>query len=515
MKKTKSIISAFLTVVLILSLFERTKAKVNYQGYETWTMKDASFFTNIKNGDKAKAKGGKNTLSTTGVQGMNVGEKYLYHAKIHHGEETAVSIFRTDIAKKDTIEMDCSGCYNAGHANDILVIIDKDNVKHLLITTAKKENPIASFKVKGNKLTFTGFIKLLYNKKPLYVSGVRLFERDSRKGIYYLLFKYKETFYHGQIKEAELSGKKTINIYQLAILDKKNAVFVNGKDFEKENKKYYRNLETWVGQGFAYNPKTKIVYTPYFSPTDGDVNLNSLLLYDVSKVFISRIIKREKDNSPVPVIFPLRTSYLLKASDRNYEGLEIEACGFRTGQGTKGDQKMYCNANIFSKNKPNIVEKISYHFTDKEHGGDAIFTFKNITSLNRTSVFDKSKKYFTVEYDGNGGKNVGKNGSTGPGKGYFDMSFPTRHVYGITSNLRPNYFEKKGKKFKGWSLYRKHDKRTLYRVNKSKVIWCTEKERKSKGSCKKAELAYYEDRQGVSMLSPYHKDTVIAKAMWI
>jgi hypothetical protein len=103
---------------------------------------DSSLFCNIKDGS-SKASDGK-SYSTTGVQGMNVGEKYIYSAKIHYNKPDvknkiiAVSIFRTDITTKKTKEMICSKCYNTGHANDILTIIDKKNVKHLLITTGKK-----------------------------------------------------------------------------------------------------------------------------------------------------------------------------------------------------------------------------------------------------------------------------------------------------------------------------------------------------------------------------------------
>jgi hypothetical protein len=362
---------------------------------------------------------------------------------------------------------------------------------------------LASYKVSGDNLTFTGYIILSYGGKSISVGGIREFERDTKNGIYYLLFKSGETFYHGQVKEADLSGKNNpkIKIYKLAYLDKKNAVFAKQSGFENDNKKYLKNLETWVSQGFTYSSRLKTVFIPYFAPTSGNVNLSSVLLYDVSKVFTSKVMKEKKDNSAIPVVFPLGTSYLLKASDKSYEGLEIESCGFRSGQGTKGDLKMYCNANVFLKNGSKGV-------------GDGIFTFKAMNSLNKTSVFNVSKKYYTVKYLGNGGENKGKNSSTGSGKGYFNMNDATRHVYGISSNLRPNYFVKKGKTFKGWSLYRNHDKRTLYRVNKNKVIWCTVAERSKNAECKKATLALYDDRQSVMMLSPYHNDVVEATAMW-
>ena len=142
--KRFSINSLLFCLFIIFSLHETTKAANTYNGYKTYTMKDAKILSKLPN-SSGKVSGV--TYSTTSVQGMNVGTTYIYNAKIYSGKQNVnvATIFRTTIDKGVTEEMEYysslsasspSTCTTAGHANDLLVVTAND-VNYLLAATCE------------------------------------------------------------------------------------------------------------------------------------------------------------------------------------------------------------------------------------------------------------------------------------------------------------------------------------------------------------------------------------------
>jgi len=493
MVKRNGIISALLFIGVLFSRYEMPKAIFTYKDVKTWTLTDAALLSTLPDNT---IKVGGNNYKTDGVQGMNVGKNFIYSAKVYTGNANvdAVTIYRTNVDKKSTVKMSCtSSCAHAGHANDLHVVTDKNDKNHLLAATSNADHAIASYTINDTTLTYTGYIRLRDTDGNLKsCSAVRHVKHAN--GIFYMLFKSGETFYHGQIKEADITGNKNtpkeIKIYKLAILDKKNGLFAKSGGYEN-----YKNMETWVGQGFFYNAKEKVIYAPYFEPRGNKTYLTTsvILTYDVSSIVTNAALNTKEDQNRV--IFPTVTSFLFKAGDKGWNGIEVESSGFRTSQTDNGDLKLYFNMNV------------------SPASNDGVYYFKNYKSgsINKKSVYDDSKKYYRVKYDGNGGTDEGTNST----QGFYSMNV-TRHIYGLSSNLRPNYFKNGKKTFQGWHLYRKSDKKKLYAYqenNEQKVKWCTDQENKDKTKgC--INLAVYKDKQSISKLSSVDGDLITLTAVW-
>ena len=260
-------------------------------------------------------------------------------------------------------------------------------------------------------------------------------------------------------------------------------------NFAKSSSSYgtYPNMETWVPQGFVYNPFEKTIYTPYFEPPkEGEISTTAIIMYYVEKVFTKENMDYKNDRDIL--VLPTKTSFYLKGTDFNSKckGLEVESCGFRTAQGTDGDLKMYINAN---------ANPLDY---------EAVYYLSYLSgSGNFKPIADSSTPIIIVHYDGNGGKDTGTNTVYG----YFSME-DTLHVRGIATNLRQNYFTKTGYTFEGWYLSRKSDGKWLYMDN-GNTLWYI-KDKQPKG----AYLALYEDRRAVAFLSAVDRDIVTCHAQW-
>jgi len=410
-------------------------------------------------------------------------------------------------------------CTEAGHANELLVVVKKTKTNYLLVTTNDKSHGLARYIIDGNHLYFTGYFKITdKDGKEMDFSAMKLLNQDDK--YFYFIFKSGETFYYGRIEdnntyfpEMPKDKKKNLNVdkihtfkvYQIATLDKKNAVFAtNSSTYVKEN------LETWIPQGFSYNSLEKRIYAPYFQPDSSKkyVANNVILTYDVSKVFTSKNMDY-KTNKNI-IVFPSTTSFILNSSDYTYtdgdkkkkklEGLEIESCGFRTGQGTTGDMKMYFSANVFP---------------DEYKVGKDVVTNEGIYSISYTSKkkeyhsVAEGKTYFNIRYDCTEGKNSGKNSTK---TGYFSMS-NTRHVYGLKTKLRPNYCTRSGYNFNGWYVYRSSDGTWLY-VNKNSRSDRKWYKKNKNPSNYKLENYTGDDLNHLSTLSKVNNDYITLYAQW-
>lgn len=218
------------------------------------------------------------------------------------------------------------------------------------------------------------------------------------------------------------------------------------------------------------------------------INTNVIITFYVGDVLTDSLM--DFSTNRTTLLFPTKTSFYLTASQysSSCSTLEVESAGFRTGQGTTGDLKLYINANA----SPVASFEGTYSLSYKSGAGDF------------TSIVDSNSVIFTVKYDANGGTDSGTNSSSGN----YKMS-STRHIYGVSTNLRPNYFTKSGYSFAGWYLTRKSDGKWLYFLADGSAKWYT------KGSQPTgARLALYENKRSVSKLTSVNGDTITCYAQW-
>ncbi|MBQ7646563.1 MAG: InlB B-repeat-containing protein, partial [Clostridia bacterium] len=498
MNRIPKIISAFLCVCFLITLFPkfcitRTDALISYNGYKTYTMKDSKVVSTLP--DKTLTYNGK-TYYTTGVQGMNVGTTYIYTAKINTStSDNIATLYRTTASSGATVEMNyypsvnassSSVCTTLGHAND-LQAVTVDSTVYLFSATIDAERGLSRFKVSGTNYYFTGYFKLVtIAGTNIYASSIRYFKHTG--GYFYFLIKYGESVYYCKIGENETGGTASnpteVKIYRIAILDKRNAICARSSSSAST----YDNLETWVGQGFFYNTSEKAIYAPYFMPDDDTIQTGIILRYYVGDVI--SLDNFDFETNKGTILFPTKTSFYLSSSDlgSSCTGLEIESCGFRSSQGTDGDLKMYINANGFPSSSYDAIYSLSY--TSGSADDTAI-------------AYQPSAVIYTVAYDANGGVDSG----TSTSAGNFSMS-STRHVKGITTKLRPNYFTRSGYTFEGWYLYRKSDKKWMYIYNGSKKWYA--KGEQPRG----AYLALFSDKASVTSLTDVNSDKITCYAQW-
>lgn len=463
-----------------------TTASYSYSGYKTWTMADASLLSIHAD----KSVGG---TTCTSMQGMNVGTTYIYTAK-RNSTDTYVKFARTNIDTGAVAYMSYysstsatteSGCDTCGHAND-MVVVTANSVNYMFVATTEKTTALTRLKISGTGLYFTGYFDLVNTSgSSITASSVRQYKHTG--GYFYLLIKNGETFYYCKIADTATGGSASsptkVICYKIFTIDKRNAIFA------KSNSSYgtYANMETWVNQGFGYNPSEKTIYVPMFKP-GSPINTNVIITFYVGDVLTDSLM--DFSTNRTTLLFPTKTSFYLTASQysSSCSTLEVESAGFRTGQGTTGDLKLYINANA----SPVASFEGTYSLSYKSGAGDF------------TSIVDSNSVIFTVKYDANGGTDSGTNSSSGN----YKMS-STRHIYGVSTNLRPNYFTKSGYSFAGWYLTRKSDDKWLYFLADGSAKWYT------KGSQPTgARLALYEDKRSVSKLTSVNGDTITCYAQW-
>lgn len=443
-------------------------------GYKTHTT--ASIFAKVAN----------RTLydkTCSGMQGMNVGTTYIYTAKIKT-DNSAVAIIRTNANTGDQVVMSYysslsatspSSCTTLGHANELTVVTKTENgkgVNYMYVATCADGLPgIARLKIDGTKLYFTGYFA------PTKTSG-STFNGGGIKGVYhsggyfYFLFKSGMTFYHCRISDSAAGGTKSkptaVTCYKAFTIDTRNAMFVSSSGKVST----LSGIDTWINQGFGYLTNTKSIYVPLFNGK----NDNAILSYDVSDYVTPEKLKEEKNCSDV--LFP--TVETFRISDSSLSLFEIEAAGFRTGQDTDGDLRLYFNTNASASAKEGIWRVSSY----------------NRTSSPAKSMVNADSITYTVKYNNNASNASG-------------TTKTTYHIKGISVKLRSNGFTRSGYTFAGWNLTRKSDGKWLYFTADGNAKWYT------KGSQPVgAHLALYEDGRKVSALTSVKGDTITCYAQW-
>ncbi len=505
MKKMLCFVSFILCISLLMPVFsvtavnitaeKETLAKIeladttsaySYNGYKTWTMDNATLLSIHAN----QTVGG---TSCTSMQGMNVGTTYIYTAK-RNSNDTYVSIARTTISSgavsymnyySSTSATSTSACNTCGHAND-LQVVTANNVNYMLVATSIKGNSISRMKISGTNLYFTGYFDTVNTSgTSMTVSSVRQYKHTG--GYFYLLIKNGETFYYCKIADTATGGTASnptkVTCYKLFTIDKRNAIFAKSNSSSGT----YANMETWVNQGFGYNPLEQTIYVPMFKP-GSPITTNVILTYNVADVLADDLM--DFSTNKTTLVHPTKTNFYLTASDTSSScnDLEIESVGFRTGQGTTGDLKMYINANA----SPVASYEGVYYLSYTSGSGDF------------TPIVDDNAVVYTVKYNANGGTDSGTNSSSGN----YKMS-STIHIKGISTNLRPNYFTRSGYTFAGWYLTRQSDGKWLYFKSNGSAAWY------DKGSQPvDARLALYEDKRSVSSLTSVDGDVVTCYAQW-
>lgn len=463
-----------------------TALAYSYNGYTTHTMSEATLLSVHAN----KTVGG---TTCSSMQGMNVGTSYIYTAK-RNSNDTYVSIARTTISSgavsymtyySSTSATTSSGCDTCGHANDLLVVT-ANSVNYMLAATSIKGNSISRMKISGTNLYFTGYFDTVNTSgTSITVSSIRQYKHTG--GYFYLLIKNGETFYYCKIADTATGGTASsptkVTCYKLFTIDKRNAVFAKSNSSAGT----YANMETWVNQGFGYNSLEKTIYVPMFKPSS-PITTNVIVTYYVGDVLTDELM--DFSTNKTTLVHPTKTNFYLTASgtSSSCNDLEVESVGFRTGQGTTGDLKMYINANASPVASFEGVYSLSYT------SGSGDFT----------SIVNDSSVVYTVKYNGNGGTDSGTNSSSGN----YSMK-QTIHIKGIKNNLRPNYFTYSGYTFAGWYLTRKSDGKWLYFDSDGGASWYTKGQQP-----KDARLALYEDKRAVSSLTSVDGDVITCYAQW-
>ena len=446
-------------------------------GYKTYLNSDTTFKWAIAN----STAGGN---ATTSMQGMNTGTTYIYTAKINNQDIDYTTIWRTNANTGDTIAMNyyastsatsASACRTAGHANDMNVVTT-NSVNYLFIATCQTGKALSRHKIDGNKLYFTGYFDLKKsNGSSISCGGFQCVKHTG--GYLYMLIKSGMTFYTCKIADTATGGSASnptpVTCYRLFTIDTMNAVFATS------NSSYATmdDLETWVNQDFSYSSDEGSIYVPLYNRS----NDNVILVYTVADLVTLANLQATTDRSNV--IFPCTLTFRVK--NTSYTQFEIENVGFRTGQGTTGDRKMYFNTNCSSASREGIFQ-MNY----------------NRNSYNLVSIVNENSIIYTVKYEGNGG--TVPDGT----ESYFKMN-STRHVYGIAVKLRPNSFARSGYTFAGWHLRRDSDQKWLYFDTSGTARWYLPGEQPAGYY-----LATYADGRKVAKLTTVNGDTVHCIAQW-
>lgn len=447
---------------------EINTASYTASGYKTYTLADCTMKWTVPN----TTEGG---TSCTAVQGMNTGTTYCYVAK-RNSDDTYCDITRINMNTGDKVVMSYYASTSAtteasmnclGHAND-LTVVGIDSVNYMYVATLWTVKAITRLKIDGTKLRFTGYFDLV-TSAGTSVTASAIKHVKTVDGYLYFLIKRGNTFYTCKIAETANGGSASsptkVTIYKIFTLDTRNAVFASSSTAYGT----IAGIENWTNQGFGYNKSEKVLYVPIW---DSDTpSRNVIITYNLSDTIDTWLTVTANQSKTV---FPTKTSFMIQ--DTAVSQFEMESVGFRTGQGTDGDLKMYFNINCSTLSKEGV-----YSCSYTSGSGD----FTPITD---------GKAVYTVKYNANGGS-----GTTSS----------TNHIYGINAKLRANGFTYSGYTFAGWYLYRSSDKKWLYRTASGSASWY------AKGSQPAgAVLALYSNQQSVGKLTTVDGDTVTCYAQW-
>ncbi len=485
--KHANIISALLCLLMLFpfaSALRINEVKAVYQtsGYTTYTMNDTTLKWTVETQTV-------NGVRCTAMQGMNVGTNYIYTYK---GESNNVygSIMRTNAKTGAQTVMKyyssltattASDCNTLGHGNEIVVCGSTENgatVHHMFVATTDDVKAIARLKIDGDGLYFTGYFDLVTTSgTSVNAHALRLIKTTG--GYHYFLIKRGSTFYYCKIATGDNGGTASaptkVTLYKLFTIDLRNAVFATSSTGYST----CENLESWTTQGFAYSKSEGVVYVPMWDHfIDGSRSV--IITFNVNEVITDARLEEARETTTL--LYPTVTNFLLTVPSE--EKFEIESCDFRTSQGTDGDLNLYFNTNSTTAANEGIFA-INY----KQGSGDF------------TPMVNESSILYTVKYNANGGVDSAPTSK-------FTMN-STRHIRGIKTKLRCNYFTREGYTFAGWNLTRASDGKWLYFDADGTARWY------SKGSQPLGSyLALYEDRRNVSALTGVNGDTVTCYAQW-
>ncbi len=443
-------------------------AVYSYNGQTTYTNSNCSLKWTVPNTTE-----GGNTMSA--MQGLNVGTTYCYTAKIdgsdaycdvtrinmNTGEKTVMAYYSSLTATSE------SSNNTMGHANDITVV-GIDGVNYMYVATMEKGTAITRLKIDGTKIRLTGYFKLVNaSGDSISVSAIKQVKVSG--GYAYFLLKSGNTFYSFKVSSTANGGSASnptaVNVYKVFTIDTRNAVFAKSNS----SASVYDNIEDWTNQGFGYNKSEGVIYVPIWDSSTPSRNV--VICYNI-KDNIDTWLETTKNLSNR--VYPTKTSFMIQ--NTSYSQYEIESVGFRTGQDSTGDLKMYYNTNCSST------------------GGEGVYSCSYTSGSGDMTSLADGAVLWTTKYDANGGSGTTSN---------------TYHIRGITTKLRANGFTRSGYTFAGWNLTRKSDGKWLYKDADGTARWY------SKGSQPATSvLALYSDKQGVSQLSGTNGDTVTCYAQW-
>lgn len=447
---------------------EETLSSYSYNGYKTYLVSDATFKWTTPDTTEGGA-------SCTAVQGMNTGTTYCYVAKISSGDAYCdVTRINMDTGAKtvmnyysSTSATSSSANNTMGHANDITVV-GINSVNYMYVATMEKSTAITRLKIDGTKLMLTGYFDLV-NASGTSISVSAIKGVKVSGGYAYFLLKSGNSFYNCKIPEDATGGTASnptaINVYKIFTIDTRNAVVAKSNSSAGTY-----SVDDWTNQGFGYNKAEKVLYVPIWDSSAGNRNL--IITYDLSSTIDTWL---ELTANASNRVYPTKTSFMIQ--NTSYSTYEIESVGFRTGQGTTGDLKMYYNINCSTASAEGVYS-VSYT------SGSGDFT----------PVTD-GKTLWTTKYKANGGSGTTSN---------------TYHVYGISTKLRANAFTRTGYTFAGWYLTRKSDGKWLYFDADGGARWYTKGTQPSTSV-----LALYENQRSVSKLTATDGDTVTCYAQWV
>ncbi len=485
MKRLSSFIAIILCVLMLLPVLpavavsdgtaigtkavvekDEVPASYSYNGYKTYLQADSTLRWTVPN----TTEGG---TTCSAMQGMNTGTTYCYAVK-RNSDDTYCDVTRINMNTGDKVVMDyysstsatsSSACNSFGHGNEICVV-GVSGTNYMYVSTMQTGTAITRLQISGTKLMLTGYFNLV-NTSGTAMSCSALAHVKTEGGYMYFLIKTGNTFYYCKISTTATGGSKSnptdVTAYRIFYIDTRNAVFAKSNSSAGTY-----DVDNWTNQGVGYNPSEKVLYVPIWdSVTD---NRNVVITYNLKD--IDTYLTATSNSSRR--LYPTKTSFVFQ--DTSVTSYEIESVGFRTGQGTTGDLKMYFNINCSTASKEGV-----YSCSYTSGSGD-------FTPLNEGQVL------WTTKYNANGGTGSMSN---------------TYHIKGISTKLRDNAFTRSGYTFAGWYLTRKSDGKWLYFDADGTARWY------SKGSQPKTSvLALYGDQRSVSQLTGSDGDTVTCYAQW-
>ena len=314
-KKIISVIATVLCAVMFFTL-PCNAAKTN-----------AGYYSDLKKVANKKISTDIGTYNFTSMQGMAVGSKYAYTAKLpvnSNGDviEDYATIVRTDTTNGNQTTLTFLGkqyVKGLGHANDMCVT-SIDNKSTLFISASNsantKEINLIKMPVTGSTILKNGYFKVKYNNKPIRISGLTILNKNSDTITF--LFKNGNNIYTGSIGTHVGSG--TINVKKVFTINT-SSVTINGKT---------ENFSNYSNQGFSYyNNKLYVA----LSGNGSNSNKSVMLVYNNIGTYIENNTTSETVYASNDISF--------KITSKTYSNLfEIESCGICSGDG-----KLYFNTN--------------------------------------------------------------------------------------------------------------------------------------------------------------------------